>query len=320
MKKLKFYEVELWRAYVNDNTGVEGPITDYSLCIKGYFKPTILEAEQFLADEIRALGYEGVTRIIEISEEEAYDVFDSENIIRSKIFGESKIKNKKENEKMKEEKRIVDKAITLTKDLINLLDGDLRVANLKLSQEFDDNITDLLELEEKLEEVLNNLYNPPQKTEYAIIGYDKDNDLYDELYFSTDILDVLKRAKVIEPLCDNDTLRNSKGEPYDYLEVINRFKSDVVYWRSYDKKEVKQMSKNHYSKPEENIADIILEMEELLECDMKIGRIKVDKSIFDDFVPNTYINIQFSDTKSEEIMQFTMVSEDDEGIIMEYLG
>lgn len=80
------------------------------------------------------------------------------------------------------------------------------------------------------------------------------------------------------------------------------------------------MSKNHYSKPEENIADIILEMEELLECDMKIGRIKVDKSIFDDFVPNTYINIQFSDTKSEEIMQFTMVSEDDEGIIMEYLG
>jgi hypothetical protein len=67
-------------------------------------------------------------------------------------------------------------------------------------------------------------------------------------------------------------------------------------------------------------ADLFLEIEELLECDMKTGKIKVDKQIFDDFVPNTYINIQFVDTDSDEILQYTMVSEDDEGIYMEYLG
>jgi hypothetical protein len=232
--KTKFYEVELWRNYKNEKGINEGRVTDYSLCIKGFFKPTILEAEHFLADDIRTLGYEGVTRVIEISEEEAYDSFTMENIIRPKIFGESKMKNKKENEQMKKEIRIIDKAITSVENLINLLDGDLRVTNLKLSQEFDDNISDLLELKDKLDEVVNNLYNPPQKPEYAIVGYDKDNDLYDELYFSTDIQDVLQRAKVIKPLCDNDTLRNAKGEPYDYLEVVNRNNYDVVYWRSYE--------------------------------------------------------------------------------------
>ena len=69
-------------------------------------------------------------------------------------------------------------------------------------------------------------------------------------------------------------------------------------------------------------ADLFLEREELLECDMKTGNIKVDKQIFDDFVPNTYINIQFVDVKDKYagIWQFSMVAEDDEGIFMEYLG
>ena len=68
------------------------------------------------------------------------------------------------------------------------------------------------------------------------------------------------------------------------------------------------------------MADIILEMEELLECDMNVGRIKVDKGIFDDFVPNTYISILFSDCENLGTMSFSMVSEDNKGIIMEYLG
>lgn len=63
------------------------------------------------------------------------------------------------------------------------------------------------------------------------------------------------------------------------------------------------------------VADIYLEMEELLECDMKTGNIKVDKQIFDDFVPNSCINIQFVDT-DDEVMSYTMVAEDDEGIFM----
>jgi hypothetical protein len=65
---------------------------------------------------------------------------------------------------------------------------------------------------------------------------------------------------------------------------------------------------------------LFLEIDELLEYDMKTGNIKVDKQILDDFVPNTYSNIQFVDTDSDEILQYTMVSEDDEGIYMEYLG
>lgn len=67
------------------------------------------------------------------------------------------------------------------------------------------------------------------------------------------------------------------------------------------------------------VADIFLEMEELLECDIKTGNIKVDKQIFDGFVPNTHINIKFVDTDSDEVFSYVMVSEDDEGIYMEHL-
>lgn len=66
--------------------------------------------------------------------------------------------------------------------------------------------------------------------------------------------------------------------------------------------------------------DLILDSEELLELDMKTGNIKVDKDIFDDFVENTYVNIQFIDDKRQDrVAQYKMISEDDEGIVMEYL-
>lgn len=229
MKKLKFYEVELWRAYVNDKSGVEGPITDYSLCIKGFFKPTILEAEQFLADDIRVLGYEGVTRVIEISEEEAYDNFNMENIIRPKIFGESKMKN----EEIKNTKRIIDKSITFTEELISLLDGNLRISNLELSQDFNDEIEILYNLKDKLCELENNLSEPPKKVEFAIIACNRNTNICDELFSSTDLKDVLKRVESIEPILFRDKLRNTDGKPYDYLEVVQRDNHDVVYWKSY---------------------------------------------------------------------------------------
>lgn len=67
--------------------------------------------------------------------------------------------------------------------------------------------------------------------------------------------------------------------------------------------------------------DLYLEAEELLELDMRTGNIKVDKSIFDDFVANTYVNISFVDDKRDDrVAQYVMVSEDDEGIVMEYIG
>lgn len=70
---------------------------------------------------------------------------------------------------------------------------------------------------------------------------------------------------------------------------------------------------------EDDQVDLFLEKSELLECDMNVGKIKVDKQIFDDFVPNTYINIQFVDEDDDGIYEFSMVAEDDEGIFMEYL-
>ena len=124
MKKLKFYEVELWRDYKDENGKIDGGITDYSLCIKGVREPSIIEAEHFLAKDIKALGYQGVTRVFEITEEEAYDEFNMEHIINPAIFGENEIRNKKENEEMENTKRIVDKAITFTKELISLIDGE----------------------------------------------------------------------------------------------------------------------------------------------------------------------------------------------------
>ena len=67
--------------------------------------------------------------------------------------------------------------------------------------------------------------------------------------------------------------------------------------------------------------DFTLDTEELLEFDMKTGNIKVDKELFDDFVQDTYVNIHFTDDKRpNRIAQYKMISEDDEGIFMEYIG
>ena len=67
--------------------------------------------------------------------------------------------------------------------------------------------------------------------------------------------------------------------------------------------------------------DLYLDTEELLDFDMRTGNIKVGKSIFDDFVANTYVNISFVDDKRDDrVAQYVMVSEDDEGIVMEYIG
>lgn len=66
-------------------------------------------------------------------------------------------------------------------------------------------------------------------------------------------------------------------------------------------------------------ADLILDYD-AYELDLKTGNIKVDKTIFDYFVPNTYINISFVDDNVEgRIAQYKMISEDDENIFMEYI-
>ena len=66
-------------------------------------------------------------------------------------------------------------------------------------------------------------------------------------------------------------------------------------------------------------ADLYLEMSDLISYDSDTGIIRVDKSVFDSFVPNTYINIQFIDSPTEGLYQFIMVSETDTYIEMEML-
>ena len=77
------------------------------------------------------------------------------------------------------------------------------------------------------------------------------------------------------------------------------------------------MNKKYYT-PEE--IDLVLELEDLLEFEEKTGNIKVNKDIFDDFVKDTYVNIHFVEEDTNRIAQYKMISEDEEGIVMEYLN
>lgn len=53
-----------------------------SICIRGEQKPSKWEAEKFLMMDAKECGYDlrrGVTRVVELSKEEAHDAFDMEN-------------------------------------------------------------------------------------------------------------------------------------------------------------------------------------------------------------------------------------------------
>lgn len=61
----------------------------------------------------------------------------------------------------------------------------------------------------------------------------------------------------------------------------------------------------------------IFEEDDFISIDMNTGIVKVDKSVFNNFVENSYIEIYCPDINANYIMQFVMVSEDNEGITME---
>lgn len=64
---------------------------------------------------------------------------------------------------------------------------------------------------------------------------------------------------------------------------------------------------------------LVLEIADLIEFDRITGNIKVDKDIFDDFVKNSYIEIQFVEDDYSIINTYKMVTEDEEGIYMELM-
>lgn len=64
---------------------------------------------------------------------------------------------------------------------------------------------------------------------------------------------------------------------------------------------------------------LVLEIADLIEFDRITGNIKVDKDIFDDFVEDSYIEIQFVEDEYDLVNTFKMVAEDEEGIYMELM-
>ncbi len=79
MENIKYYEVEFGKR--TDETDV------FSMCIVGIRKPTIEEAEKFLAEDLEMMGYDHVTEVLEIDYEEAHKFFDMERENDFPVFG-----------------------------------------------------------------------------------------------------------------------------------------------------------------------------------------------------------------------------------------
>lgn len=79
MENIKYYEVEFGKR--EDETDV------FSMCIVGVRKPTIEEAEKFLASDLEMMGYDHVNEVIEIDFEEAHNFFDMERENNFPVFG-----------------------------------------------------------------------------------------------------------------------------------------------------------------------------------------------------------------------------------------
>lgn len=78
MENIKYYEVEFGKR--EDETDV------FSMCIIGVRKPTIEEAEKFLAKDLEMMGYDNVTEVLEIDYYEAHNFFDMERENQFPIF------------------------------------------------------------------------------------------------------------------------------------------------------------------------------------------------------------------------------------------
>lgn len=64
---------------------------------------------------------------------------------------------------------------------------------------------------------------------------------------------------------------------------------------------------------------MVFELCDLIDYDRTMGNIAVDKSIFDDFVENSYINIRFVEDDYNIVYTYKMIAEDEEAIYMELM-
>lgn len=68
---------------------------------------------------------------------------------------------------------------------------------------------------------------------FVIIAYDKDNDVYEDLYSDTDYQNVLAKAKQYAEQCKTNTLRRSdNGEPFDWIQIESTSAPGKPLWTS----------------------------------------------------------------------------------------
>ena len=70
----------------------------------------------------------------------------------------------------------------------------------------------------------------------------------------------------------------------------------------------------------EDVPDLVLD-EGDYKCEEHLGKIWIDKQVFDDFVKHSYIKIKFvNDNEDDNVYTYVMDSEDDEFITCEFIG
>ena len=62
---------------------------------------------------------------------------------------------------------------------------------------------------------------------FGLVGYDKDNDVFDDLMLDT--LDKCQEvAKILKPMIKKNRLLSSYGEPYDWFAIWDYNKNECV--------------------------------------------------------------------------------------------
>ena len=86
MLNIRYFELELGhKADKGFRSGdYESP---YSMVIKATHYPDFDEVEEYFSDDLERVGYDGVHSITEITEEEVYKYFDTDNIDNWKVLG-----------------------------------------------------------------------------------------------------------------------------------------------------------------------------------------------------------------------------------------
>ena len=69
----------------------------------------------------------------------------------------------------------------------------------------------------------------------------------------------------------------------------------------------------------DNVPDLVLD-EDDYKCDEYLGKIWIDKMVFDDFVMHSYIKIKFVNDNDDNIYLYVMTDETEDFIICDFIG